>query len=165
MQRRMYKSTKEHAAEAEQSAHYEFNNVKCSLKHGWRLLQRCRSFQISAAEIWLVLSGSRPYGLSAWQHCDLQQMCCFSPPPPPPQPASNTNKWHCWICPPNRRNSCRQKTSFHWQTPSFRRHWQKWKAVWNVQKLGSDLLEITFSWLRSYFHRGFCEDVKRITSE
>lgn len=61
-----------------ESRHNDFNNVQCSLKHSSQP-RRCHSCQISGAEIWLVLSGSSPYGLSAWQHCDPQQMCCLPP--------------------------------------------------------------------------------------
>lgn len=65
MQKGIYTLVEQQAAEVEESAQNEFNKVQCSLKHGSRLLQRCRSCQISAAEIWLVLSRSSPYGLSA----------------------------------------------------------------------------------------------------
>lgn len=61
----MYTLVEEQAAQAEESAQNETNKVQCSLKHDSQLLQRCRFCQISAAEIWLVLSRSSPYGLSA----------------------------------------------------------------------------------------------------
>ena len=63
-----------------ESTHNEFNNVQSSLKHSSQPLWRCHSCQISGAEIWLVPSGNSPYGPSAWQHRDPQQMCCFSVP-------------------------------------------------------------------------------------
>lgn len=94
----------------EETTHNEFNNVQCSLKHSSQPLRRCHSCQISGAEIWLVLSGNSPYGLSAWQHCDPQQMCCFSSPLMLgeatlshlcffffPKPHSNSYKWDYWV--------------------------------------------------------------------
>lgn len=50
---------------AKESRHNEFNDVQCSLKRSSRPLRRCRSCQISGAEIWLVLNGISPYGPSA----------------------------------------------------------------------------------------------------
>lgn len=60
-----------------ESRRNEFNNVQCSLKRSSQPLRRCHSCQISGAEISLALSANRTYGLSAWQHRDPQQMCCF----------------------------------------------------------------------------------------
>lgn len=155
----MYTLVEEQAAEGEESAQNEFNKMQCWLKHGSRLLQRCRSVRLVLLRHGWCCAGAAHVACLLDNTATCSRCAVIYPPDDQIHlhPAQlHSNKGCCRICPPNRIGRIQaDKNHILIRTHLFPKRWQKWKVVFDVCKTA----------LRPGNRPGFCEDVKRMTSE